>query len=133
MEKKYTIKELCDLWEDLVNDNEIGSLQTISYYSYQNKILVCDEIIRQSMFVNKRYRPNSPYFNLLFVMKLIDIYTCIKIDYDNIFNEYDLLTASGIIDFLFSKDGVIPINEQERFQDLLEMQLGDFNERRNAK
>lgn len=131
MEKKYTVKEISESWQKIVIDDGDEILRTTEYLSYQNKMAVCEDIIQQSMFVNKRYRPNSPYFNLLFTMKLVDIYTCIKIDYENIFEEYDLLVASSLLDFLLN--GVIPVHEQERFQDLLEMQLGDFNERRNAK
>lgn len=132
MEKKYTVKEICELWRDIIKENEPEILRATEYVAHQNKIVICDDIIQKSMFVNKRYRPNSPYFNLLFIMKLIDEYTYIKVDYENIFKEYDLLVVNHLLDFLFEQ-GVIPIDEQERFRDLLEMQLGDFNERRSAK
>ena len=110
--------------EKLVEDAD--SLRAVEYVSYDNKINFCQNIIENSYFVNKKFYSNTPLREILFIMSLIDFYTVIDVDFENLYDEYDKLVASGLIDFFFVD--IIPSIEIDRMRDLLGIMIDDLFE-----
>ena len=128
-----TIDELIEKYKDdavkLIED--LDTLRAVEYISYENKINLCQSIIENSYFVNKKFYSNTPLREILFIMSLIDFYTVIDVDFENLYDEYDKLTASGLIDFFFvegSIDSIVPSIEIDRMRDLLGIMIDDLFE-----
>ena len=113
--------------DELIKQEEINfdELLMIEYISYENKIDLCYGIVEGTYFVNKKFHSNSPLREVLFIMNLINMYTSIDIDFDNLYGEYDKLVASGLIEPVFE---VIPKIEVDRMRDILEMVTADLFE-----
>lgn len=113
--------------DELIKQEEINfdELLMIEYISYENKIDLCYGIVESTYFVNKKFHSNSPLREVLFIMNLINMYTLIDIDFDNLYGEYDKLVASGLIEPVFD---VIPKIEVDRMRDILEMVTADLFE-----
>ena len=123
-----TINKLIEEYKDnpvrLVED--IDTLRAVEYISYENKINLCQSIIENSYFVNKKFYSNTPHREVLFIMSMIDAYTVIDVDFENLYDEYDKLVASGLIDFFFVD--IIPSIEIDRLRDLLGIMIDDLFE-----
>lgn len=103
-------------------------IRKIDYLSYDNKIELCRKVFYESMFVNKRYRPNTPYFNLLYLTTLINTYTII--DIDDVWKDYDVLAAKGLIDLILNE---IRVDEREQLDSILEWVVSDYKENRRKE
>ena len=109
-------------------DKYFGKIAKIDYLSYENKIELCRNVFDEAMFVNKRYRPNTPYFNILYLTTLINTYTIIEID--DVWKDYDMLAASGLIDFALQE---IREDEREQLDSILEWVVSDYKENRRKE
>lgn len=126
--KLYTVADFAEKFDERFMDESFidTNLRLKDYVSFLSKMGTCDGIIQRSMFVNDEYIPNTPFLNVSLQMKLIDLYTTIDVDINDVVGNYDILAASNLIDFLFMY--VIPDEEITRFQEMMEQRLSDFYE-----
>lgn len=108
-----------------------------NYVNYLEKCVWCDNIIKMSChefeldkegnIVNEYVKINSATRYVAFIMRLIDLYTDIEINFENaeFVNQYDKLNKVGAIGHLMSG---IPQNESDEFSTLLAMKLDDFRD-----
>ena len=93
------------------------------------KIIDCERIINASYYYkdpvteNKQLHINSVSTYLLFIMKLVDRYTDIEVDFTNYVSEYDTLNKSGFID-IFRR--LIPEVELGEYNTFLKMTESDL-------
>ena len=102
---------------------------TTEYVDYVTKVVYCKNIVKASCYIKDGDREfikiNSEKRYLFFVMRLIELYTDIEIDEDNVVSEYDKLNKIGAIDVLMS---AIPEKEYTEFSTLLNMEMDDFRD-----
>lgn len=102
---------------------------TTDYVDYVTKVVYCKNIIKASCYIKDGDREfiniNSENRYLFFVMRLIELYTDIEIDNENVVSEYDKLNKIGAIDVLIS---AIPEKEYTEFSTLLNMKMDDFRD-----
>lgn len=114
---------------DSVMEKFLSKHITESYINYITKVTYCDNIIKASCYVKdgdiEIIKINSSSRYLFFVMRLIDLYTDIDIDKENVSAEYDKLNEVGAINLLIAS---IPKNEYSEFSTLLEMRMDDFRD-----
>lgn len=117
--------------KDSAMENFIKKHITTDYIDFLQKDTVCASIIKATTHVQSTDRSivkvNSVSRYLLFVMRLIDLYTDIEIDFTetNFVKQYDELNKVGAIDVLINS---IPENEYAEFDTILNMELNDFRE-----
>ena len=111
-------------------ENFIKKHITTQYIPFLEKDAHCTAIIKSTCYVDKEksiVRINSPGRYIIFVMRLIDLYTDIEIsfkDTDSV-EAYDKLNSVGAIDALM---GGIPENERTEFSTVLNMKLDDLRD-----
>jgi len=97
------------------------------YVPYITKCSYCDAIVKATCFVKDGNREfvkiNSANRYLFFVMRLIELYTDIEINEEEVVYEYDKLCKEGAINVLISS---IPEAEYTEFSTLLKMKMDDF-------
>ena len=104
---------------------------TNNYVSFLEKCVYCDSIIKASCYFKEDdyefIRFNSPFRYIGFIMRLIDLYTDLEIDFKDaeFINQYDQLNKVGAINDLV--DG-IPENEYSEFTTILNMKLDDLRD-----
>ena len=102
---------------------------TTEYVDYMTKYTYCDLIIKSSSYAKDGeisfIKINSSMRLLFFKMRLIELYTDIDIDDENVVNEYDKLNKIGAIDVIIS---AIPEKEYSEFSKLLNMRMDDFRD-----
>ena len=100
---------------------------TTKYISYINKVAYCDSIVKATCHIKDGDREiikvNSPNRYMFFTMKLIQLYTDININDDNVVGDYDSLNEIGAINVLMA---AIPESEYTEFSTLLNMRMDDF-------
>ena len=100
---------------------------TTQYVDFMTKNVYCDKIIESTCHIKDGNREfikiNSVSRDLFFTMRLIQLYTDIKLDEENIIGEYDKLNEVGAIDVIIE---AIPDSEYIEFSDMLNKMLGDF-------
>ena len=111
----------------------------VDYIPYMQKDAICAGLIKATCHVkvgnenNEReiIKINSGNRYLLFIMRLIQLYTDIDIEEKHVVEQYDELKKIGAIDVLIN--GIpendfecIPHSEYTEFTTLLNMKLGDF-------
>lgn len=99
------------------------------YIEYATKCIYCDSIINATCYVKvgeKRIvRFNSSTRYLFFTMKVIELYTDIEINADDVLGDYDKLNKVGAIGNLIAG---IPESEYSEFYTLLNMKLDDLRD-----
>lgn len=104
---------------------------TNNYVSFLKKCVYCDGIIKASCYVkegdDEYIRFNSPARYIGFIMRLIDLYTDLEIDFKNaeFVNQYDELNKVGAINDLVAG---MPENEYSEFTTILNMKLDDLRD-----
>ena len=112
-------------------ENFIKKHITTDYIDFLQKDTVCTSIIKATTHVQSTDRNivkvNSPSRYLLFIMKLIDLYTDIEIDFTdiNFVKQYDELDKIGALNVLINS---IPENEYAEFDTILNMKMDDFRD-----
>lgn len=100
---------------------------TTTYVDFMTKNVYCDGIIKASSMIkdgDKEFiKINSAARYVFFVMRLIQLYTDIELNNDDIISEYDKLNEVGAISVLMS---AIPESEYAEFETILNMKLDDF-------
>lgn len=99
------------------------------YVPFLTKSIYCSNIVKASCHIKDGDREivkiNSDTQYLFFIMRLIQLYTDIELDQDNIINEYDKLKEVGVVDELIN---AIPDSEYVEFSTLLNMKMDDFRD-----
>ena len=101
------------------------------YVPFLEKCVWCDGIINGSCHFkdgeNEFIRINSATRYIVFVMRIISLYTDIEIDFENaaFIDQYDQLNRVGAINDLISG---IPENEYSEFSTILNMKMDDFRD-----
>ena len=99
------------------------------YVDFMTKCAYCDRIIdttcRKKDGERSIIRFDSVTQGLFFVMRLIDLYTDIEINNNDLIGDYDKLTKSGAIKYLIDN---IPKSEYNEFSGILDMKLDDLRD-----
>ena len=102
---------------------------TRKYIPFLEKASYCDGIINATCYKTDGDRKlvsfNSCFRYLIFVMKLIEYYTDIEINGDNVAGDYDKLNEIGAINVLIS---AIPESEYAEFSTILNMKSDDMRD-----
>lgn len=104
---------------------------TTQYISFLEKEIICAGIVDATCHIKdgdrKIIKINSTGRYMLFVMRLIDIYTDLDIDFNDahFVKQYDELNKIGAINTLITS---IPKSEYTEFSTLLNMKLDDFRD-----
>lgn len=121
--------------EQLKNDfaNYITGHIVVDYIPFAKKADLCKRIVDVCNYISigngekmiRVYKQDSVAMHILFTLTLIDQYTDIEINYENIIEDYDALEKYGLINLLIS---AIPENECNAFDDIMEMIIEDIHE-----
>lgn len=104
---------------------------TTNYIKFLDKYAWCESIIEASCFTKsgdvRVFKSNSVFRYVGFIMRMIDLYTDIKIDFEDghFISQYDELNKVGAIDYLV---GGIPESEYTEFSTILNMKLDDIRD-----
>lgn len=102
---------------------------TTSYVDFVTKNTYCTAIVKATCYVKDGDREfvkiNSVGRYIHFIMRLIDLYTDIEINAEDLIDDYDKLTESGVINDLING---IPETEYSEFSTILNMMLGDLRD-----
>lgn len=115
--------------KDSALENFIKKHITTDYISFLQKDAICTSIVEVTTHIEsgdkKIIKVNSASEDLLFIMRLIDLYTDIEIDFTdiNFVKQYDELNKIGALDVLINS---IPENEYVEFNKILNMKMDDF-------
>ena len=111
-------------FEDFINKHI-----TTQYVDFMTKYVYCDDIVDSTCHIKdgerKIIKINNANRYLFFVMRLIQLYTDIDLDEENIVSEYDKLNEVGAISTLIA---AIPKSEYSEFSTLLNMKMDDFRD-----
>lgn len=129
MEKIITLKELVEKIIDANDDEQFELLNQIEvqeYIEYQQKIVRMENIIQATSMLDDKIHFTTPMIPVFFLVTIIDMYTNIKMDNDALF-DFNLLKQTGLDEFFVSKeDGIIPYEEIEECNAILNMLKEDF-------
>ena len=140
MNKDFEIKKFVEEYEAQIGDSEKTKflktkLKTEVYLSHSEKLIAAELIVKNSSYAilkneetgemkqTKRIKINSPMRYILFVMTVIDKYTNLKVNFKDVFPEYDYLNKNGLIEIIFNKIGDKEVGE---FNAVIDMILNDF-------
>ena len=138
MNKDFDVKSFVEEYEKQLSDVEKNSylknkLKVEKYLSYSDKVLLAERIVNGSSYaivkedgvLNKtdKIKINSPMRYILFVMTIIDKYTNITVNFNDVMPEFDYLNKNGLFEIIFNKIGDREIGE---FNTVVEMVLDDF-------
>lgn len=138
MNKDFDVKNFVEEYEKQLSDVEKNSylknkLKVEKYLSYSDKVLLAERIVNGSSYaivkedgvLNKtdKIKINSPMRYILFVMTIIDKYTNITVNFNDVMPEFDYLNKNGLFEIIFNKIGDREIGE---FNTVVEMVLDDF-------
>lgn len=125
--KIYEVKDFAENFDEyFASEDNVDRLLVADYIPSFEKIKYCNYIIDKTCYENKRFVMNSAFRSILYPMILIDIYTSIEVNFDNIYEEYDCLEMYGLLDYLMTN--VIPNAEILRFDEILQCLLNDLYE-----
>ena len=129
MEKKYTVKEFVEI---LKNDESVADVNTLKesissvYVPLAEKMARAQMIVDASHYVKnenkKEFHINSTANYMLISLNLIDMYSPIKIDFNNSLEEYDQLNKFGILQWII---GLISKKELTEFTKICEFASQD--------
>jgi len=109
MEKKYTVKEFVDKFENNFADSELNIYKEEIgkvYISLAEKTARAKMIVDSSYYVKKdgksEFYMNTPANYMLSCLNIVDMYSPISIDFKNSLEEFDLLSESGVMAYIIS-------------------------------
>ena len=136
--EKISVSDFVNAFNNYKKGNELsfnGFIKkhiVVDYVGYLQKDAICEGIVRATSYLHDTdkeehnvVRINSTMRYLFFIMKLIDIYTDIDINNDNIAADYDALNKVGAISVLIQS---IPETEYKAFKTMLNMKLDDLRD-----
>ena len=101
------------------------------YVSYEEKIGLCESIIKSTSIIKDEqtgiefYKRNTPACNLMFNLRLINLYYDIEINFEHALKDYNALEELGYVDLLLQH---IPTEEYLRWQHIMSMTAEDYME-----
>lgn len=102
---------------------------TKKYIPFMDKVAICGSIVKVTCHKKEGEREfirfDSPTRYLIFVMKLIENYTDIELNDENVVADYDKLNEIGAINTLIA---TIPENEYTEFSTILNMKMDDLRD-----
>lgn len=113
--------------KDKTLDEFIQKHIVTQYIDFITKDTYCTNIVKASCHIKDGDREiikingNAQY--LFFTMRLIDLYTDIDIDQENVASEYDKLNQIGAVDAIIK---AIPLSEYAEFSTMLSTKMNDF-------
>ena len=127
MEKTITVSEFVEKYEATTEKMKpvlLKEIKSEKYIGYMEKCLQMDRIIQSTNYnKDKDFHINSPMKYVLFTISMIEMYTNLKINEDDIINEFDKLNRAGLIDAIIyptnGSEEVIPVKEIEECGELL--------------
>lgn len=102
---------------------------TTEYVDFITKSVYCENIVKTTCHKKQEDKElvviDSTSRYLFFVMRLIQLYTDIDINNDNIVEDYDKLNKVGAVNVIIT---AIPESEYSEFSTLLNMKMDDFRD-----
>ena len=138
MNKDFNVKSFVEEYEkQLTNDDKAkflkSKLKTEKYIPYADKLTIAENIVKHSSYAmvkedgklkqTDKIALNSPMRYILFVMTVVDKYTNIEVNFNNIMPDFDALNFNSLIEVIFEKVGD---KETAEFNTVVEMVLNDF-------
>lgn len=122
--------------ENLKKKYITDNIEVNSYISFVDKSSLCQRVINATTFEydedgkrTENISINSVSRFLIFTMSVIDVYTNLEVDMNNVTKEYDLLNENGLIELFINSDpngsSIIPLKEYSEMQAILNMTLDD--------
>lgn len=134
---KISVQGFCKSYKDSSKGNDKMLIDFLKkhivkdYVPFLEKDVICTSIINATCKVKdgeyEFIKINSVGRYIIFVMRLIDLYTDIQIDFNDVkyIEQYDELNQIGAIDSIIS---TIPKAEYTEFSTILNMKLDDFRD-----
>ena len=138
MNKDFNVKSFVEEYEKCSNNDDKAKflkskLKVEKYIPYADKLTLAENIVRHSSYAmvkedgalkqTDRIALNSPMRYILFVMTVVDKYTNIDVNFNNIMPDFDALNFNSLIEVIFKKIGD---KETAEFNTVVEMVLNDF-------
>lgn len=139
MKKDFNIKNFVEGYEKQLNDVDKTkflktNLKTENYLPYSDKLIVAENIVKSSSCAivknekgelqkTNRIKINSPMRYVLFVMTIINKYTNLEVNFNDVMPEFDYLNRNNLFEIIFNKIGDKEVAE---FNTVVEMVLDDF-------
>lgn len=140
MKKDFNIKNFVEEYEKQVSDDDRTrflktKLKTEKYLPYSDKAMLAEHIVKSSSYAivknendgklqkTNRIKINSPMRYVLFVMTIIDKYTNLEVNFNDVMPEFDYLNRNNLFEVIFNKIGDKEIGE---FNTVVDMVLNDF-------
>ena len=138
MNKDFNVKSFVEEYEKCSNSDDKtkflkSKLKTEKYIPYADKLAFAENIVNHSSYAmvkedgklkqTDRIALNSPMRYILFVMTVVDKYTNIEVNFENIMPDFDALNFNSLIEAIFEKVGD---KETAEFNTVVEMVLNDF-------
>lgn len=138
MNKDFNVKSFVEEYEKCSNNDDKAKflkskLKTEKYMPYADKLALAENIVKSSSYAvvkedgvlkqTDRIALNSPMRYILFVMTVVDKYTNIEVNFQNIMPDFDVLNFNSLIEVIFEKVGD---KETAEFNTVVEMVLNDF-------
>lgn len=110
---------------------------TTEYVPYITKIAECKNIAEitshKEVAGKKIFSIDSPIRHLWYIMKIVDLYTDIEFEPNDIADAYDILMQNGVLDALFSgEEQIIPNGELVEFKQVMDMVMDDLYENEHS-
>ena len=130
MDKKITVNELVEKVNEMAKlkkEYDFSKHIKLTYMPYVQKSSLVKSIVDTTSYeeVNgiKVYRRNTKNMLFIFTMKLIEAYTDLELNIENISNDYDALMESGAMNGLMNQ---IPAEEMSILRGMLDMERDDL-------
>lgn len=135
--KKISVKDFVQMYKtnskttDKTFEDFIKKHIVVDYIDFLEKEVICTAIVSSTCHIESGDRQivkiNSTARYVIFIMRLIDLYTDIEVDFTdaNYVKQYDELNKIGAINTLIS---AIPNNEYVEFNTMLNMKMDDFRD-----
>lgn len=130
-----TVKEFVEKYVNSTDVEKTCAKHVIKdkYVPYEEKIATCLNIVKKTNYIEsegiKIYNRNTPAQYVQFSMTIINLYTDIEINFENILADFNMLDKVSAIDTLLS---AISESEYTKFRTLLEMiQDDEYENNRN--
>lgn len=121
------IKDAIDRQKKLKKEFNYGQYIKIQYLPYVQKMALAKSIIDTTSYIQvgdkKIYRRDTPTMLFIFTTKLLETYTLLKLDPENIPKIYDELMESGLMNKLMEQ---IPDSEIKILQGMMDMYRDDL-------
>ena len=138
MNKDFNVKSFVEEYEKQSTDADKAKflrskLKTEKYMPYADKLAIAENIVKSSSYAMvkgdgvlkqaDRIALNSPMRYILFVMTIVDKYTNIEVNFNNIMPDFDALNFNSLIEVIFEKVGD---KDTAEFNTVVDMVLNDF-------